>query len=155
MISLFSREVAFWNPNASGMIERSGRAPDVQAQTARYPFEITLHQGAIEKIFLDTMSARGLIVDRPTTVHDWQVLSIAEAKNGYRIKVTLQHLTDENNTVKAESKTNDGKEDSNKEIIYAKYVIGCDGAHSWVRKKLGFTMDGQQTGKRVYITFVD
>ncbi|KIM62707.1 hypothetical protein SCLCIDRAFT_24775 [Scleroderma citrinum Foug A] len=31
------------------------------------------------------------------------------------------------------------------EVIYAKYVIGADGAHSWVRKYLGITMDGDQT----------
>lgn len=30
--------------------------------------------------------------------------------------------------------------------MYAKYVLGSDGAHSWVRKSLGFTMDGEQTG---------
>ena len=32
------------------------------------------------------------------------------------------------------------------EIVHAKYVLGADGAHSWVRKQLGFTMDGEQTG---------
>ena len=31
------------------------------------------------------------------------------------------------------------------EIIRAKYMIGCDGAHSWTRQQLGFTMDGEQT----------
>ena len=54
------------------------------ASTARYPFEvsdqratygikpandalpqITLHQGAIENIFLDSMAASGVVVDRP------------------------------------------------------------------------------------------
>ncbi|KAH7903180.1 FAD binding domain-containing protein [Hygrophoropsis aurantiaca] len=56
---------AFYNPNASGILERTGRAPDVTAPTARYPFEITLHQGAIEAIFLDSMKARGVTVERP------------------------------------------------------------------------------------------
>ena len=32
--------------------------------------------------------------------------------------------------------------------MHAKYVLGADGAHSWVRKRLGFTMDGEQTGKK-------
>lgn len=27
--------------------------------------------------------------------------------------------------------------------IYAKYVIGCDGAHSWVRQQLGLTLEGE------------
>ena len=31
------------------------------------------------------------------------------------------------------------------ERIHAKYVIGCDGAHSWTRKQLGSLMEGEQT----------
>ena len=32
------------------------------------------------------------------------------------------------------------------EIVRAKFVVGADGAHSWVRKTLGISMDGEQTG---------
>ena len=154
-ISLLCRELSFWNPGAQGIIERSDRASDVKAPTARYPFEVTLHQGAIENIFLDAMSTRGLIVDRPTTVYNWQIFPASEVQDGYRIKVTLRHLMNDADTGKDQlqsnvnsSSTTDGqKEDSQETFIHAKYVIGCDGAHSWVRKKLGFTMDGEQTGK--------
>ena len=31
------------------------------------------------------------------------------------------------------------------EMVSAKYVIGCDGAHSWVRRQLGINMVGEQT----------
>lgn len=31
------------------------------------------------------------------------------------------------------------------ETVKAKYVIGCDGAHSWTRRQLGFVMEGEQT----------
>lgn len=31
------------------------------------------------------------------------------------------------------------------ETVRAKYLIGCDGAHSWVRKQLGFQMVGEAT----------
>jgi phenol 2-monooxygenase len=131
----------------------------VRAQGVRYPFEVTLHQGAIENIFLDAMSTRGLFVDRPTTVTDWQILSVADAQNGYRIKITLRHLTDVVDNDKTELQSNMTRSTTlnpenhatNETIIYAKYVIGCDGAHSWVRKKMGFTMDGEQTGKSLYL----
>lgn len=62
--------------------------PDITAPTARYPFEvcvstklplrsrttpqITLHQGAIEAMFLDSMRTHGVEVDRaivPTSIH--------------------------------------------------------------------------------------
>jgi phenol 2-monooxygenase (NADPH) len=39
--------------------------PDVTAPTARYPYEVTLHQGEIENLFLDSMRKEGLEVDRP------------------------------------------------------------------------------------------
>jgi phenol 2-monooxygenase (NADPH) len=34
------------------------------------------------------------------------------------------------------------------EVVHAKFVVGADGAHSWVRKTLGISMDGEQTGAR-------
>ena len=34
---------AFYNPSPNGGIERTGRAPDVTATTARYPFEVRAH----------------------------------------------------------------------------------------------------------------
>ncbi|CAF2157121.1 unnamed protein product [Rotaria magnacalcarata] len=146
-------EISFWNPGSRGTIERSERIPDVTTPTARYPFEVTLHQGAIENIFIDAMSTRGLIVDRPTTVHDWAILSSTEAQNGYRIKITLGHLTEPKHIKLSQFPSNntDPKKENEQNgyvketIVYAKYVIGCDGAHSWVRKKLGFTLNGEQT----------
>lgn len=42
-----------------------GRVPDVTAPTARYPYEVTLHQGEIENMFLDSMRKEGLEVERP------------------------------------------------------------------------------------------
>lgn len=32
------------------------------------------------------------------------------------------------------------------ETLYAKFVIGADGARSWVRKQMDITLDGEQTG---------
>jgi len=31
------------------------------------------------------------------------------------------------------------------ETIKAKYMIGCDGAHSWTRRQLGFQLEGEAT----------
>ncbi|KAG8966700.1 hypothetical protein FRC03_011448 [Tulasnella sp. 419] len=128
---------AFYNPSPNGGIERSGRAPDVTAPTARHPFEITLHQGAIENIFKDSMSQYGVEVQRP-----WQpealTISCDEKElldpQAYPVTVILRRL-----------KTESSLELDDVEIVRAKYVVGADGAHSWVRKSLGFTMDGEQT----------
>lgn len=31
------------------------------------------------------------------------------------------------------------------ELIKAKYLVGCDGAHSWVRRQIGFKLEGDST----------
>jgi phenol 2-monooxygenase (NADPH) len=49
-----------------------------------------------------------------------------------RTQVVLKHLAEES--------------EDDTEIVRAKFVIGADGAHSWVRKTLGIPMEGEQTG---------
>ncbi|KAI0073054.1 hypothetical protein K474DRAFT_1604014 [Panus rudis PR-1116 ss-1] len=126
---------AFYNPSPKGGIERTGRAADITAPSARYPFEVTLHQGAIEAIFVDSMRELGLEVDRPIVPVSLE-LSKDEKElkdpNAHPVTVVLKHL-----------QKREGKSDL--EVVKAKFVVGCDGAHSWVRKTLGITMDGEQT----------
>lgn len=46
------------------------------------------------------------------------------------------------------------------EEVHAKYIVGCDGAHSWVRNQVGFKLRGDSTdyiwvskkGRRVMTT---
>ncbi|KGU20721.1 hypothetical protein MGK_06133 [Candida albicans P57055] len=46
----------------------------------------------------------------------------------------------------SEEEEEDGEvEEEDCEIIHTKYVVGCDGAHSWVRKQLDIDMEGEQT----------
>ncbi|KAI5120427.1 hypothetical protein M0805_009889 [Coniferiporia weirii] len=125
---------AFYNPAPNGGIMRDSRAPDSIAPTARWPW-ITLHQGTIETIFLDSMHEHGLEVDRPMepihiSLDDRE--EVLASSDSYPVKVTLKH-----------SGTGESEEET--ETVNAKYVLGADGAHSWVRKELGFTMDGEQT----------
>lgn len=126
---------AFYNPNVAGEIQLTSRAPDVTAPTARFPFEVTLHQGAIEQIFMDSMAAHNLRVDRPVKPVAIEVSRDPEqlrSLSSYPVKVTLARL--------------DAAVDADKlEVVHAKYVVGADGAHSWVRKALGITMEGEQT----------
>ena len=100
---------------------------------------MTLHQGAIEAIFLDSMRDMGLEVERPivpTALELSADATLLADPNSYSVKATLKHLDAE-----------DGKTDTGVvEVVHAKYVVGADGAHSWVRKTMGITMDGEQTG---------
>lgn len=96
--------------------------------------------------------------------------ALVEDNDAYPITVTLKHLTEEDSTpnglVPGIATTGAGvpnglfrsniaaddtdqllhKVDATpKETIQAKYVVGCDGAHSWTRRQLSITMDGSQT----------
>lgn len=125
---------AFYNPNETGGIELSNRAPDVTAPSARYPFELALHQGAIEAIFLDSMKTRGVEVQRSTRPTGIELSTDAAElvdPTSYPVKVTLECLS------------LDGT--AHHEVVHAKFVLGADGAHSWVRNAFGITMDGEQT----------
>jgi phenol 2-monooxygenase len=99
-------------------------------------------------------------------------LSIDEAAVGdddaHPVTVTLRHLTEEEATptqrlsnlsdglfrsnlagddVGAMLERSDGREEVREEVVKAKYVVGCDGAHSWTRKALGpeFELQGEMT----------
>ncbi|KAH9945763.1 FAD binding domain-containing protein [Amylocystis lapponica] len=127
---------AFYNPRADGGgIECTGHAPDVNAKTARYPFECTLHQGAIEAIFLDSMHSLGVDVERPVTPVSIKLSESEEElkdPQSHPVRIVLRHLE----PVQGQSDT---------EIVHAKFVLGADGAHSWVRKNFGIAMEGEQT----------
>ncbi|KZP01519.1 hypothetical protein CALVIDRAFT_508087 [Calocera viscosa TUFC12733] len=128
--------LAFYNPRRDGKgVERTSRITDVNAPTARWQFEIALHQGAIESIFLEAMTKHGLEVERPyfpTALEISQDEAVLKDPNSYPVKVG-------SNTVLQADRPEDT------EIINAKFVIGGDGAHSWVRKQMDIKMEGERT----------
>ena len=99
--------------------------------------------------------------------------SLAEDNNAYPITVTLRHLSEDEATPKQSATSANGagiqdgifrsnltpddteellakaKELNEKadqtEIVKAKYMLGADGAQSWTRGQLGFTLQGDST----------
>ncbi|KAG2159491.1 FAD binding domain-containing protein [Suillus bovinus] len=125
---------AFYNPSSTGGIELTNRTPNVTASSARYPFEGTLDQGVIQDIFLDSMASLGVEVERstiPTSIELSKDEDELKDPTSYPVRVALQRL--------------DKSKDEQEEIVHAKFVLGGDGAHSWVRKQFGITMDGEQS----------
>lgn len=60
-------------------------------------------------------------------------------EHSYPVRVKLVHVagSDAVNSTNGESAPQ-----STGDIIEAKYLLGCDGAHSWVRKQLGLKLEG-------------
>ena len=111
-------EVAFWDPTSNG-IERSGTwASCPKFIDARYPFTALLHQGLIERVFIEDMQKQGTHIQRPWTISDFD-------NNGkdpeYPIEVRLSRV--------------DGELAS--ETVRTKYLFGGEGGKSFVRQKLG------------------
>ena len=148
------------------MIRRTDRIPDTIPGISRFQ-EVVLHQGRIERFFLDSLKEHSKIeMERGVLPEELELdYSKSEDHNAYPIEVKIRHLDDEEATPVqngisvpdglfrsslAKDDTDDlirnscGKEGST-EIIRAKYMIGCDGAHSWTRRQLGFHMEGEQT----------
>lgn len=113
-------EVAFWDPPASGNDEiiRTGTwASCPSFIEARYPFTTLLHQGMIERVFIDDIEKNGNTVQRPWTITGFE----SDEKNNpeYPVEVKLEHT--------------DG---SARETVRAKYLFGGEGARSFVREQL-------------------
>lgn len=90
--------------------------------------------------------------------------SIVDENDAYPITITLRHnrrtpnANESNDTQKTTDNShgdspsgtdNAGErqrvEREGLEIVKAKYLVGCDGAHSWTRKQLGISLEGKQS----------
>ncbi|GFF30036.1 phenol 2-monooxygenase [Aspergillus udagawae] len=162
-------EICLWNPDKDGQIHRSHRIPDTIPGLSRFQ-QVVLHQGRIERFFLDSIREHSDIeVERGTLPISFH---FEDDKAGdfdaYPITVTLQSLSEQEATPEQSggSAVNDGLFRSNlspddtadlldaaklsaragqTELVKAKFMVGCDGAHSWVRKELGFQLEGDST----------
>lgn len=147
---------------------RTGRVPDQVTGISRFQ-QVVLHQGYIEQFYKDHL------VKHDGALPEFGVmpesLTFDEDKfddsTAYPITMTLKHLDAKQsapnqfghkvenglfrstNLLTAEEEDaplhNQSDVDSSVETIRTKYVIGSDGAHSWVRRQLGFVMEGEQT----------
>ncbi|KAF2093199.1 hypothetical protein NA57DRAFT_48666 [Rhizodiscina lignyota] len=120
-------EVAFWSADAEGTLRRTRTTADTAPGLTHMP-HVILNQARVNGLLLEAMQrANGQDVD-----YGWEVKGVevnsekAEDPEAYPVKVTAEK---------------DGKE----EVFEAKYVLGCDGAHSNVRKSLGYKMIGDST----------
>jgi phenol 2-monooxygenase len=118
-------EVAFWRPgNESASLHRADRIQDVEDDLSEMP-HVILSQARVHDFYLDIMrnSANGLEPD-----YDRELIDLTtDAEADYPITATFSCLDTKDKT----------------EVIRARYVVGCDGARSAVRKSMGHDLKGE------------
>ncbi|KAK7753271.1 hypothetical protein SLS62_004790 [Diatrype stigma] len=126
-------ELAFWSSDGNSGVQRRRAAPDTEAGLSHQP-HVILNQARINGIMIDEVKRlRGDNTDGieyGCQVDDVHVLQSAK-----------------NETKSAESDLVEvmASKGGVPHLYRAKYVLGCDGAHSTVRRSLGFKMVGDST----------
>ena len=130
--SCWVNETTFWRPDPDNLatIKRSDRMQDTEDGLSEMP-HVILNQARIHDRYLEVMEA-GNYPLRPFYSRKLASLEIdkdsADDMDAYPVGLTLDHT--------------DSKGAVHTETIRAKFVVGCDGAHSAVRQQLGFQLEG-------------
>jgi phenol 2-monooxygenase len=116
-------ETVFWRPSAAdrSKIERTGRIQDVEDGLSEFP-HVIVNQARMQEYLLEYMrkSPSRLVPD-----YGWEFVELTVEREGSR-------------PVVAKLRREDGRE----KIVRARYVVGCDGAHSRVRQSIGAAPHG-------------
>ncbi|PWW79662.1 hypothetical protein C7212DRAFT_291582, partial [Tuber magnatum] len=123
-------EVGFWNPGPGNKgIVRTNRVPNISVP-ARFPHEITIHQGRIERILNEDLEKNGGKVQRGWRVIGFEIDAPVE-EGGFPVVVRMVRTGEEG----------DGEE----RLVRCKYLFGADGARSVVRQGMGLQLEGDHT----------
>lgn len=130
--SYWVNETVFWKPDAvrPEAITRSGRIQDVEDGLSEFP-HVILNQARVHDFFLDVMrrSPSRLEPDYSRRLVDLQIDNTAS----HAVTVRLERV--------------DPSHEGEIETVRARYVVGCDGARSAVRKSIGRTLQGDSANQ--------
>jgi phenol 2-monooxygenase len=126
-------ETTFWKPDDRERenIVRSGRVQDVEDGLSEFP-HVVLNQARVHDFYLDVMRKSAARLE-PYYARRLIDLAIDEASSGdnadpYQVTARLERV--------------DPAHEGQIETIKARYVVGCDGARSTVRKSIGRALHG-------------
>ncbi len=126
-------ETTFWKPDPAkpGNIVRNGRIQDVEDGLSEMP-HVILNQARVHDMYLDVMrnSPSRLVPDYSRQLVD---LTIDPDGGDHPVTVTLERV--------------DTGHEGESETVRARYVVGCDGARSAVRKAIGRELFGDSANQ--------
>ncbi|KKY26049.1 putative fad binding domain-containing protein [Diplodia seriata] len=109
-------DICFWRAAVNEEMHRAGREVHYPREAVDLldPYILLVHQGMIEQLFIDDMEERGIAVRRNTAFMDFSYTGKAAP-----VEVTCMAGVQQQ-----------------KSKMTTSYVVGCDGAHSQVRKSI-------------------
>ncbi|SPO03695.1 probable FAD monooxygenase [Cephalotrichum gorgonifer] len=164
-------EIRFWNPDKDNRLYRSDTIVDTKPGLSRFQ-QATLHQARIEDYLLGYIKKHSSIkIERGIMPESLDIdMKLVDAQDEYPVSVTLRHLPPQSpdlnkagdsngastpnglfrsnltaDTVDSMLKAARESSHSHTELVRAKFVVGCDGAHSWTRRQIGSVMEGENT----------
>jgi phenol 2-monooxygenase (NADPH) len=121
-------QTAFWMPDPASpsRIKRVGRVQDVADDSSEMP-HILINQARLHELFLEVMKNSP---SRLEPDYGWEILNVEidSTTDDYPVTVTLRDASGLNWGATRQ--------------VRANYVVGCDGAHSAVRKAIGGELHG-------------
>ncbi|SEK00272.1 phenol 2-monooxygenase [Sphingobium sp. AP50] len=137
--SYWVNETTFWtpSPDAEAGIVRTGRIDDTEPGLSEFP-HVILNQARVHEFFLQAMrnSPTRLTPHYSRKLLDLVVAQVSEDAHGdvdYPVTATLER-SDEGHQGEVET-------------IRARYVVGCDGARSSVRRSIGLELKGDSANQ--------
>jgi len=143
-------EVAFWEAGDEAEkhgddIVRTGTHPSCpDFIDTRYPFTTLLHQGLIERVFINDMEKTGTKLVRPWTISEF---TFSDEDTTYPINVTIKKVVG-GEEEKEELETSETK------MVKSKYLFGGEGVRSFVRQKMGIKMKYKDPTEYVWAVMV-
>ncbi|WP_426434613.1 FAD-binding monooxygenase [Bradyrhizobium genosp. P] len=126
-------ETTFWKPddNLLENIVRSGRVQDTEEGLSEFP-HVVLNQARVHDFYLDVMRKSPAALE---PYYDRRLLDL-------EVDETVPGVDADSHAVTARIERIDAANGGQIETIKARYVVGCDGARSTVRKSIGRTLHG-------------
>lgn len=133
--SYWVNETVFWKPDEARRetIIRHGRIQDVEDGLSEFP-HVILNQARVHDFFLEVMrnSPTRLVPTYSRRLLDLQV-DTGDTASSHPVTVRVERL--------------DPAHEGQTETVKARYVVGCDGARSAVRKAIGRSLQGDSANQ--------
>ncbi|KAJ5588468.1 hypothetical protein N7537_011146 [Penicillium hordei] len=150
-------EIALWGGTVDGKLQRQSVTANSQPGWSRF-YESTLSQAKVEEYLMEYVRGRGNVEVRrettPTTLEiDYDTI---DDHSKFPIRMNLESMASlpkpyfngmdtPGSDTSSEPYSDDSGYAGMDTVVEAKYIVGCDGAHSWLRKQLGLELEGESS----------